>query len=136
MLQKPKILFIDDDESTRRIFTTKLIMSGFQPYVVASAEAAVEVLEKEKIQLIITDLMMPGYNGVDLIRAVRDCPTTKNIPIIVLTTGGDVRLMDEAGIAGANEIFSKLTCPPTQLVARINELLKAAETPPPQAQDS
>lgn len=123
---KPTVLLIDDDPVTRKIHTGNLAMAGIPTHIVASAEEAMSVLEQKKVDVIITDLIMPKYSGVDLITAVRECDYTKHIPIIVLTGGGNVELMEQAALAGANEILQKPTTPPAKLIARVQEWARIA----------
>jgi CheY-like chemotaxis protein len=122
MKSKPTVLFIDDDPTTRKVFTGGLAMAGLPMHIVASAEEAAAVLETKKIDVIVTDLMMPGYNGVDLIKAVRAADYTKHIPIIVFTSGGNQDLVEQAALSGANEIVQKHTTPPARLIEKILKL--------------
>ncbi len=119
MSNKPTVLFIDDDATTRKIYAIRLTMAGLPMHVVESAAEAGKVLEEEQIDVIVTDLMMPEYNGVDLIKAVREADYTKHLPILVFTSGGNVDMMQEAMQAGANEIIQKHTTPPAILLEKI-----------------
>ncbi|AOS44275.1 Chemotaxis protein CheY [Lacunisphaera limnophila] len=116
---KPTVLFIDDDPTTRKVFTTGLAMAGIPTHVVGSPEEAAKVLEDKKVDVIVTDLMMPGFNGVDLIRAVREADYTKHIPILVFTSGGNLEMIEQAALAGVTEIVQKHTTPPAKLIEKI-----------------
>jgi CheY-like chemotaxis protein len=122
MKPKPTVLFIDDDASMRKVYTVGLAMAGIPTHIVSSAEEAAKVLEEKKVDVVVTDLMMPNFNGVDLIRAVREADYTKDIPVVVFTSGGNMELMEEAAIAGANEIMQKHNTPPAKLIERILKL--------------
>lgn len=126
MKPKPTVLFIDDDATTRKVFTAGLAMATIPMHIAASAVDAAKVLEEKKIDVIVTDLMMPSFNGVDLIQAVRAADYTKHIPIIVFTSGGNPGLVERAALAGANEIMQKHTTPPAKLIERILQLHEAA----------
>jgi CheY-like chemotaxis protein len=122
MKPKPTVLFIDDDASMRKVYTVGLTMAGIPMHIVSSPEEATSVLEEKQVDVIVTDLMMPNFNGVDLIKAVREADYTKHIPIVVFTSGGNMELMQEAAMAGANEIMQKHTTPPAKLIERILKL--------------
>jgi CheY-like chemotaxis protein len=122
MKSKPSILFIEDDATTRKIYAVRLAMDGLPTQLVSSAEEALKILEEQKIDVIITDLMMPKYNGVDLITAVRECDYTKHIPILVFTSGGNAELIEKAILGGANAVLQKHSCPPAKLIEKILEL--------------
>ena len=116
---KPTVLFVDDDPTMRKIYTTSLAMAGLPMFIVGTPEEAMKVLEDNKVDVIITDLMMPTYTGVDVIKVVRETDYTKHIPILVFTSGGNMELIEQAAIAGATEILQKHNTPPAKLIERI-----------------
>jgi two-component system chemotaxis response regulator CheY len=122
MKTKPTVLIIEDDATTRKVLTGGLAMAGIPVHMASSAEEASNVLAEKSVDVIVTDLMMPGFNGVDLIQAVRAAPHTKHIPILVFTSGGNLELMEQAMMAGANEIAQKHNTPPAKLVEKILKL--------------
>ncbi len=122
MKTKPTVLVIDDDATTRKILTGGLAMAGVPMHVAGSPEEAAQYLEQQRIDVVVTDLMMPGFNGVDLIKAVREADYTRHIPIVVFTSGGNLELMEQAAMAGANEIHQKHNTPPAKLIERILKL--------------
>lgn len=126
MKPKPHVLFIDDDATMRKVYTVGLAMAGIPTHIVSSAEEAAKVLEEKQVDVVVTDLMMPNFNGVDLIKAVREADYTKHIPVVVFTSGGNMQLMEEAAVAGANEIMQKHNTPPAKLIDRILKLHEEA----------
>ncbi len=119
MSTKPTVLFIDDDAVMRKVYTVGLAMAGIPMHVVSSPEEALAVLEEKTIDVIVTDLMMPKYSGVDVITAVREADYTKHIPILVFTSGGNMDMVEKAALAGATEIMQKHNTPPPKLIERI-----------------
>jgi len=119
MTTKPTVLFIDDDPTMRKVYTVGLAMAGIPMHVVGSPEEALKVLEEKTIDVIVTDLMMPKYSGVDVITAVRETDYTKHIPILVFTSGGNMEMVEAAALAGATEIMQKHSTPPAKLIERI-----------------
>ena len=119
MTTKPTVLFIDDDPTMRKVYTVGLAMAGMPTHIVSSSEEAVKILEEKTIDVIVTDLMMPGFNGVDLIKAVREADYTRHIPILVFTSGGNMDLIEQAALAGATEVMQKHNTPPAKLIERI-----------------
>ena len=119
MKPKPTVLFIDDDPTMRKVYTVGLAMAGLPTHIVSSSEEAAKILEEQKVDIIVTDLMMPGFNGVDLIKAVREADYTKHIPILVFTSGGNMDMIEQAALAGATEVLQKHNTPPAKLIERI-----------------
>jgi PleD family two-component response regulator len=128
MKPKPTVLFIDDDATTRKVHTAGMAMAGIPTHIVGSAEDAAKILEDKKVDVIVTDLMMPNFDGVDLIQAVRSHDHTKHLPIIVFTSGGNQELVEKAALAGANEILQKHTTPPAKLIEKILKLHEESKT--------
>jgi CheY-like chemotaxis protein len=126
MKTKPTVLFIDDDATMRKVYSAGLAMAGIPTQMVASTEEAGKILEEKKVDVVVTDLMMPNYSGVDLIKAVREADYTKHIPILVFTSGGNTDLMEQAALAGANEIMQKHNTPPAKLIEKILKLHEEA----------
>lgn len=122
MKPKPTVLILDDDPTTRKVLTGGLAMAGIPMHIAGSAEEAGKILEEKKVDVVVTDLMMPGFNGVDLIQAIREADYTKHIPIVVFTSGGNLDLIEKAAMAGANEILQKHNTPPAKLIERILKL--------------
>jgi CheY-like chemotaxis protein len=122
MKSKPTVLFIDDDATMRKVYTVGLAMAGIPTHIVSSAEEAAKILEEQKVDVVVTDLMMPNFNGVDLIKAMREADYTRHIPIVVFTSGGNMEMMEEAAVAGANEIMQKHNTPAAKLIERILKL--------------
>jgi CheY-like chemotaxis protein len=126
MKSKPTVLIIEDDPTTRKVFTGSMAMAGIPLHIASSPEEASGILAEQSIDVIVTDLMMPGYNGVDLIEAVRAAPHTQHIPILVFTSGGNLELMEQAAKAGADEICQKHNTPQAKLIEKILKLHEEA----------
>ncbi len=126
MKPKPHVLILDDDPTTRKVLTGGLAMAGIPVHIAGSAEEAAKVLEEKKVDVVVTDLMMPNFNGVDLIQAIREADYTKHIPIVVFTSGGNMELMEKAAMSGANIILQKHTTPPAKLIETVLKLHEEA----------
>jgi DNA-binding response OmpR family regulator/signal transduction histidine kinase len=80
----PKILFVEDNFDYREYIVSEL-NTDFNLTAVSSASEALEILDDEKPDLIISDVMMPGMNGYDLVAAIRAIESYKTIPVIFLS---------------------------------------------------
>ncbi|MCD6138148.1 MAG: response regulator [Deltaproteobacteria bacterium] len=100
-----KLLVVDDEIAIRNMFQETLRRAGYTVRLAESGEKALEILEKENIQVIFLDLKLPGMNGVDLCRRIR-----KDKPIAVLyAVTGYASLFDlaECREAGFDDYFIK-----------------------------
>ncbi len=100
-----RILAVDDDEVIRQLLNEALTMEGYRPTTVPSGEEALQVLETGDFDIIITDISMPGMNGLELIRRTNeDFP---DIPKIIITGAGTLEDAIEAIRIGAYDYIRK-----------------------------
>jgi CheY-like chemotaxis protein len=99
------LLIVDDDECYRRAVAFDFKRSGFRVLLASSGKEAFDLVCAEKVHVILTDVRMPGGNGIDLLAEVRQsCPDT---PIVILMTAfSDISLRD-AGQWGAKAVIYK-----------------------------
>ena len=105
-MQNPRILIVDDDPSLLRLLSIRLKANGFDPITAESAERALSSLPAFQPEVIVTDMRMPGMDGMQLFREVHKRYPT--LPIIVLTAHGTI---PDAVSATREGVFSYLTKP-------------------------
>jgi len=99
------ILVVDDDESLRRVTQVQLQQAGFQVEAASSAKQALELLERRSIDLVLTDLKMPGMSGLELLQEVQTRqPETF---VVLMTAFGTIETAVEAVKAGAYDYITK-----------------------------
>ena len=102
---KPKILVIDDDTSLRRVLEYNLQEAGYQVLSAAGGEEGLRLFAEEAPALVITDMKMPGMDGMQVLKAVKECsPETL---VIMITAFGTVDVAVEAMKAGAYDYITK-----------------------------
>ncbi len=107
MVEAKKILFIEDEPDQRLIMTLRLKKSGFMVIVAEDGARGLEKAVKEKPDLILLDVIMPGIDGLEVIRRLRRDPVTKEIPIITATAAGVDDVEHECFAAGADDCIRK-----------------------------
>jgi two-component system chemotaxis response regulator CheY len=98
-----RILTIDDSKTIRDMLRMTLVSAGFEVIQAVDGQDGVEVMDREKVDLVITDINMPRMNGYEVVRHLRGNPSHKSLPILVLTTESDSdkkNLAREAGATG------------------------------------
>lgn len=95
------ILIVDDSESIRELLAFTLESSGYQIQKGEDGLDALRLLDGRLLDLIITDLIMPNMDGIQLILEIRKNEAYANIPILMLTTESQAAKKDEAKAAGA-----------------------------------
>lgn len=84
-----KIIVVDDDPDLLLVVSTFLEKEGFEVVCFESGEECLEKLEKNKPDLILMDLMMPGLDGWETTEKIKSNPATKDIPVVMLTVKGE-----------------------------------------------
>jgi len=104
-LAQKRVLVVDDDESLRRVTEVQLQQGGYQVRTAACGRDALELLQKGPVEVVVTDLKMPGMSGLDLLKRIRaDYPETV---VIMVTAFGTIETAVEAMRAGAYDYVTK-----------------------------
>jgi DNA-binding NtrC family response regulator len=124
---KFKILFVEDEERLRQVLLEAAALSDYQAEGVDSAEAAIERLQQESFDIVVTDVGLPGMSGLDLLQRL---PTLRpSIITVVMTAMGTVDVAVEAMKRGATDFITK----PFELNTILSAISVAAERVPKQA---
>jgi phosphate regulon transcriptional regulator PhoB len=124
-----KILIVDDEKDIVELITYNLKKEGFAADSAPDGETALAKIKKGNYGLVILDLMLPGLQGVELCRIMRNDPATSSLPVIMLTA--KVEEVDRViGLEmGADDYITK-PFSPRELVARVNAVLRRAQEKP------
>jgi putative two-component system response regulator len=118
-----KILILDDDKINLHLLKSILNELEYQVFEAESSKSALDIIAKEKIDLIITDLMMPEIDGYEFTQIVKENPLYSSIPIIMLTSMGDRKDKITAFKAGVDDFLNK-PVDKTELTLRVKGFLK------------
>src|SRR3990172_523287 len=105
VMKSCQILLIDDEDDIRETLTTLLNMNGYTVTALPDGPSAIEEVKKEKYQMVITDLMLPEMNGIDIIKNIKE--VDPDIQCIVITGYATVSTEVEAMKAGAFDYLMK-----------------------------
>ena len=118
--QTSTILLIDDDRELGQMLRDYLAADSLQLHVCCSGEAGLKELRLQKPDLVILDIMLPGINGLDVLKTLR---ATNDVPVIMLTARGDDVDRIIGLEFGADDYLAK-PFNPRELVARIKAILR------------
>jgi CheY-like chemotaxis protein len=121
------VLVVDDEPDARILMTRILEDSGARTVCATSAVEALDVLARERVDLLLSDIGMPGVNGYDLMRRIRalDAPHVRRIPAIALTAYARPEDRQRSLLAGYQMHVSK-PVEARELIARMASLLDVA----------
>jgi two-component system phosphate regulon response regulator PhoB len=120
------VLVVDDSVDTCKVLSTFLQRGGHQAMCATSVPAAMLKLidiERPLPDLVITDLMMPGQSGIDLLKEIRSIKRTRSLPVIVYSAVSEHRYVEQAMSAGATDYWLKGAITPADLKTRIAAFL-------------
>ncbi|MDH3390950.1 MAG: response regulator, partial [Desulfobulbaceae bacterium] len=126
-MQDKQILVVEDEEDILELVSFNLKKQGYQVRGVTSGEEALQEVRRKIPSLIILDLMLPGVDGFDVCKSLKNNPRTKAVPIVMLTARSE-----EADIViglelGADDYLTK-PFSPRELIARVRAILRRSKT--------
>jgi len=120
---KEKILVVDDEEDILELLKYNLSREGYQVFCTTSGEKTLSLVKTETPDLIVLDLMLPGMDGLEVARQLKDNPHTKNVPIVMLTAKGEEADIVTGLELGADDYVTK-PFSPRILLARVRAVLR------------
>ena len=101
------ILVLDDDPGARTLLEIMLSRTGFTVKLANDADEALEVLRQMLPDLVISDISLPGMDGIEFVTELRQHELTANLPVIILSAHHDEPTINKALRAGATEFMKK-----------------------------
>ena len=123
MTQKKRIILVEDEEDIAALIKLQAEITGYKLHVEVDGINGYRAIEREKPDLVILDIMLPGENGLDVCRKIKGSPDLKNIPIIILSAKGEELDVVLGLELGADDYISKPFSPKV-LFSRIKAVLR------------
>jgi len=121
-----RVLVVDDDPALAEMLGIVLRAEGFVPAFVADGDAALGAFRREKPDVVLLDLMLPGTDGIEVCRQIR---LESGVPIVMLTAKGDTADVVRGLESGADDYVVK-PFKPKELIARVRARLRSHDTEP------
>ena len=119
-----RILIAEDDAALSQLFSRVLVRSGYLPFTAADGQEALDILEREYIDLIISDIMMPRMDGYMLVRQLREAGNT--LPVLMITAKDGFSDMQQGFLSGTDDYMVK-PVNVNEMVLRVGALLRRAQ---------
>jgi DNA-binding response OmpR family regulator len=120
-LDRPSLLITDDDRDFRETLAELLGQRGYRTHLAGDGEQAVRIVESEQIHLVLLDMHMPKWTGLETLRRVRKFRAT--LPCILISAGLDDQILAQARSARAISVLSKpVSC--GTVMRTVNEVLR------------
>ncbi len=120
-MDKKQLLLAEDDELLASLLEYRLKMAGYEVSVVHDGKQVKEHLEKQHPDIIVSDIMMPYFSGIELVDYVRN-ELRSRVPVIIISSAGNEENVLSAFELGANDFMAK-PVNPSELLVRVNREL-------------
>jgi DNA-binding response OmpR family regulator len=118
-----KVLVVEDDKFLRELIGQKLTKEKFQVIEAIDGEEGLKKLELEKPDIVLLDLIMPGIDGFEVLRRVKQTPDLSDIPVVILSNLGQRDDVEKGIKLGAKDFLIKAHFTPKEIIEKIKKIL-------------
>jgi two-component system phosphate regulon response regulator PhoB len=123
-MSKNKILVVEDEPSILKAMAEALRVDGFEVQTAVDAERAAGLIAEGQPDLILLDLILPGKNGFEFLRELKQSPATKKIPVVIMSNLGDEEEVDQGLRLGAADYLIKADYDLSEIIKIIKKNLR------------
>ena len=132
---KPRIVLVEDDPVIQRMYDRALSMSGFDTSISPDGTIVSDVARLSAPDLIVMDVKMPNFNGLEALKELKAGVGTGSIPVIMLSAFDDPELIQQALALGAEQYLVKSKYEPHEVVDIIKQVLAKRGIYPKQVEE-
>ncbi|MBI5765709.1 response regulator [Candidatus Falkowbacteria bacterium] len=121
--EKIKVLLVEDDSMIVKMYKMRFEEEGYAVLVTDKGSEAIEIVEKEKPDIILLDVILPEVDGFTVLQRLKNDTKTKEIPILLLTNLGQESDKEKGLQMGAADYFIKAQHTPVEIIQKIKELI-------------
>jgi len=117
-----KIIVIEDDPLLLKALNIELLSNNFEVLSAKDGEAGLQLIRKEKPDLVLLDLLLPKMHGFEVLKSLKSDENTKEIPVMILSNLGQDSDVKKGLDLGANDYYVKASTDLSELSEKINKL--------------
>lgn len=125
-----KILLVEDEDFIRELYVRQLTKAGFEVRTAVDGASGLEILKNETFDLLLLDIMLPGMNGLQLLREFKTQNPQSPMITILLTNLGQEAVIKEGFELGAQAYLIKASYTPDQVVQEVKNALSGGQPTP------
>ena len=118
-IQKNNILIVEDEHDIREIYAEVLVSAGYKVDQAADGEVGMQKIKEGKWDLLLLDIMLPGKDGLKILKEIKETPGLKKGPVIALTNLNSENIIHEVFTSGADGYLIKSEITPDKIVEEI-----------------
>ncbi|OGZ27326.1 MAG: hypothetical protein A2365_00115 [Candidatus Nealsonbacteria bacterium RIFOXYB1_FULL_40_15] len=124
-----KILVVEDDKFLRELISQKILKEGYDIAEAVDGEKGIEAVKKEKPDLVLLDLILPGIDGFEVLARIKADPEISNVPVIILSNLGQKDDIEKGLKMGASDYLIKAHFTPGEIIEKVRSVLKPESAP-------
>ena len=125
ILKGKKIMWVEDDKFLNDIISRKLSGTGCELMHVGSGEEAFAKIEEAIPDIILLDILLPGMDGYEILKKLKENPKSASVPVIILSNLGQKSDVERGKELGADKFLIKATVSLDEIISEIAEVLEA-----------
>lgn len=118
-----KITVVEDDKFLRELITQKISQEGYDISEAVDGEKGIETIKKEKPDLVLLDLILPGIDGFEVLSRIKADPDIAETPVIILSNLGQKEDIERGLKIGAKDYMIKAHFTPEEIIKKITDIL-------------
>jgi CheY-like chemotaxis protein len=122
--EKIRVLLIEDEKEVLELYKLKLTLDDYQVLTAESGQEGLDLAIKEAPDLIYLDIKMPGMDGFEVLKKLRENERTKDIPIVILSNFDEQEMIEKGLTLGANEYLIKSQFTPEDISSKVKKFVK------------
>ena len=119
-----KILIVEDECDLRELYARQFAKAGYEVDQLEKGDTVIDAIKNTSYDMVLLDVMLPGLNGIGVLRMLREDDQLKNMPIIMISNLGDEKVIQEAKKLGILDYIIKATLTPRQIVEKVSQTLQ------------
>lgn len=123
MAPDTKILLIEDEDPIRELYKRQLDLAGLPTDAFGNGKDGLYALAQHSYSIVLLDIMLPDYNGLQILKEIKQNEKTKSIPVILLTNLGQDAIIKEGFQLGAESYLVKAAYTPDQIIQEVKNIL-------------
>lgn len=124
---KNNILIVEDEHDIREIYAEVLASAGYKVEQASDGEKGIQKIRDEHWDLLLLDIMLPGKDGLKILKEIKENPQLKKGPVIALTNLNSENIIQEAFGSGADGYLIKSEITPDKIVDEVGRVLMSGE---------
>lgn len=125
-----KILVIEDKAIVREIYQKELMKCGYDVTAVATGEEGLETFKKDKFDAVLLEVMLPGINGIEVLKKIKSDENNKSLAVVLLTNLGQEDVIKEGFDSGATGYLIKSNYNPDQIINEVKSFIEGPDVAP------